>query len=233
MLVSKAKKFLVFSPHPDDVDFGFAGSAAQLTKEGREVIYCIITDGSKGAHKVELATAAMKNLRMKEQRKAALEVGVRKVIFLNEKDGEVENTKKFRKKLVKVIRDVKPDIIVSPDPANQSFASFYGAHRDHRQTAEAVFDAIYPAAGSKYYFPELTAKFKPHQIDEAWFWHPKKPNKFINISKTMDLKLRALRAHKSQFEDFSAVEKKILEWAHLNGKKGGMKYAESFRRLNF
>lgn len=226
-------KILVFSPHPDDVDFGFAASAAKLVKNGNEIVYCIITDGSKGAHKAGFGAKAMKDLRVKEQISAAKIVGVKKVLFLYEHDGEVENTKFLRKKIVKVIRTVKPNVVVSPDPANKSFASFYGSHRDHRETAEAVFDAIYPAAGSKYFFPELAKKYKPHQIDEAWFWNPEKPNKFIDISKTMGLKLKALRAHKSQFANVRVVEKRITERARLNGRKSGLKYAESFRRLTF
>lgn len=226
-------KILVFSPHPDDVDFGFAGSAATLAKKGSEIIYCVVTDGSKGAHNAGLGAKAMKNIRIKEQISAAKILGVKKVLFLNETDGEVKNTKSLCKKIVKVIRTIKPNVIVSPDPANKSFVSFYGFHRDHRETAEAVFDAIYPAAGSKYFFPELAKKYKPHHIDEAWFWNPEKPNKFIDISHTMELKLRALRAHESQFKDFSAVEKRIAERASLNGRKCGVKYAESFRRLTF
>jgi len=227
------KKILIFSPHPDDVDFGFAGSAAWLAQRGNEIVYCIVTDGSKGAHKAGLGAKAMKVLRVKEQISAAKIVGVKKVLFLDEIDGEAENTKALRKKMVRVIRIVRPDVVVSPDPANKSFASFYGAHRDHRQVAEAVFDAIYPAAGSKYFFPELAKKYRPHRIDEAWFWNPEKPNKFINISNTMELKLKALRAHKSQFEDMWVVEKRIIARAILSGRKSGLKYAESFRRLTF
>ncbi len=232
-MAKKVKKFLVFSPHPDDADFGFSGSAAELAKNGNEIFYCVITDGSKGAHKAGLNARAMKNTRFKEQMNAAKIVGVKKVLFLDELDGEVENTKALRKKIVKVIRIVRPDIIVSPDPANKSFVSFYGSHRDHRTSAEAVFDAIYPAAGSKYYFPELAKKFKPHQINEAWFWNPENPNKFMDISKTIGLKLKALRAHESQFHDMRLLEKGVVERARLNGKKSGTKYAEPFRRLTF
>src|SRR3989344_1671763 len=228
-----SKKILVFSPHPDDVDFGFAGSAASLIQKGWEAVYCVVTDGSKGAHKAGLGAKAMKTLRVKEQVNAAKIVGVKKVLFLNEIDGEAENTKALRKKMVRVIRIVRPDVVVSPDPANKSFGSFYGSHRDHRQVAEPVFGAVYPAAGSKYFFPELYPKFKPHHVSEAWFWNPEKQNKFIDISKTIKLKLEALRAHKSQFEDTRAIEKRIIARATLNGRKGGFKYAESFRRLTF
>lgn len=236
-MTKKIKKILVFSPHPDDVDFAFAGTAAKLSKEGSEIIYCVITDGSKGAHKAGLNAAAMKNLRFKEQINAAGIVGVKKVLFLNEKDGEVENTKTLRKKLVKVIRVVRPDIIAAPDPDCHSFSSFYGGHRDHRETAEAVFDSIYPAAGSKYFFPELAKKFKPHNLEkpwfEAWFWNPESPNKFVDISKTIGLKLKALASHKSQFENIKEVESRVLERARENGKKAKVKYAEAFRRLTF
>lgn len=232
-MAKKIKRFLVISAHPDDADFGFSGSSAVLAKNGDEIFYCVITDGSKGAHKVGLGAEAMKNARRKEQMNAAKIIGVKRVLFLNEIDGEVENTKALRRKIVKVIRTIKPDIVVSSDPANRLFGSFYGSHRDHRESAEAVFDAIYPAAGSKYFFPELAKKFKPHQISEAWFWNPEKPNKFVDISKTINLKLKALRSHKSQFQDIKSLEKGVIGRARLNGKKNGIRYAEAFRRLTF
>src|SRR3989338_10777113 len=105
------KKILIFSPHPDDVDFGFAGSAAWLAQRGNEIVYCIVTDGSKGAHKAGLGAKAMKVLRVKEQISAAKIVGVKKVLFLDEIDGEAENTKALRKKMVRVIRIVRPDVV--------------------------------------------------------------------------------------------------------------------------
>ena len=228
------KKILVFSAHPDDLDFGCAGTVAKMTKEGKEVVYCIITNGEKGIQKVNKARGAMVVMRKIEQKEAAKVVGVHKVIFLRETDGDLENTKGVRRKIVKAIREVKPDIVFSFDPANLSFDSFYLFHRDHRMAAEAVFDAMYPAAGSSAFFPEIEkAGLRPHQIQEVGFFGTANPNTSINSSKTIDRKIKALRSHKGQIKDMAEMEKRIRSRARQEGKKRKMKYAESFRRLTF
>ena len=184
------KTYLIFAAHPDDLDFTCAGTAAKMAGEGNRVVYCIITNGEKGIHKVGLPKAKMVAEREREQREASKVVGAERVIFLREKDGELENTKNLRRKLVRVIREIRPDVVLSFDPANVFFDSFPRYHRDHRMAAESVFDALYPAAGSKAFFPEI--KLKPHTIKEAWFYGTPRPNLWINISKTMDKKLKAL-----------------------------------------
>lgn len=229
------KRFLVFSPHPDDVDFGCSGTVAKITKQGNEVIYCVVTNGEKGLGKDKDSLRKKINLRQiakireKEQKTAAGIVGVKKVIFLREKDGEVENAKELRKKLVRVVRQVRPEIVIGFDPANLAFDNFYRSHRDHRKVAEAVFDSLYPSSGSAAFFPEL--KEKPHQIKEAWFFGGNSPNFFIDISQTIDKKLSALKSHQSQIKNEKALEKRVLGWARETGKKKKMKYAEAFRRL--
>ena len=228
------KKILVFSAHPDDLDFGCSGTVAKMTEEGKEVVYCIITNGEKGIQKVNKARGRMIAMRKIEQKKAAKVVGVHKVIFLGETDGDLENTKDVRRKIVKAIREVKPDIIFSFDPANLSFDSFYRFHRDHRMAAEAVFDAMYPAAGSSAFFPELEeAGFLPYQIQGAWFFSSASPNIFIDISKTIDRKIEALRRHEGQIGDMEEMEKRIRARARQEGKRKKMKYAEAFRSLTF
>ena len=223
-------RVLVFSAHPDDLDFGCSGTVAKWTKEGREVHYCILTDGSKGKH-IKISDHELVRIREKEQKNAANVVGVKDIIFLREKDGELENTKELRKKLVKVIRTIRPDIVMCFDPANRSFDNFYRFHRDHRISSEIVFDAIYPAAGSEAFFPELTKKYPPHKIKEAWFYATNNPNVFVDISKTIDKKIEALKQHKSQIKDFNEVEGRIKSWARKFGKRAKVKYAEGFRKV--
>ena len=147
------KKFLVFSPHPDDVDLGCSATIAKLTREGHEVVYCIVTNGEKGVHKINQSKRAMMLMREGEQQAAGRVVGVDLVIFLRQTDGNLEHTKELRRRLVRVMREVRPDIVIAQDPGNQTFDSFGRFHRDHRVTAEAVFDAIYPAVGSHGFFP--------------------------------------------------------------------------------
>ena len=229
------KKVLVFSAHPDDLDFGCAGTVAKLTSEGKEVVYCIITDGRKGVQKKEhfgMEGKKISAIREREQRAAAKTVGVNKVIFLKEKDGELENTSKVREKIAKAIRIEKPDLVFAFDPASCTFENFYRCHRDHRMGAEAVFDAIYPGAGSPVFFPSLAkAGIAPHQIKGIWFYATEKPNIFIDISKTIERKIAALTCHDSQFKDIGEVPKFIKLRAKEAGKKKGMKYAETFREL--
>ena len=228
------KKFLVFSPHPDDVDFGCSATVAKLTSEGNEVVYCILTNGEKGVHKVNQSKRSMMLVREREQRAAGNVVGVHEIIFLREVDGTLENTPALRKRLVRVMREVRPDVVIAQDPGNQTFDGFGRFHRDHRVTAETVFDSIYPAVGSKGFFPELAEKdILPHQIKEVWFWGTDKPNLFIDVSKTIERKIEALRAHKSQIQDMKVVEERMRTRARDAAKKKKMKYAETFRRLMF
>ncbi|MBI4224927.1 MAG: PIG-L family deacetylase [Candidatus Sungbacteria bacterium] len=240
-LVGSKKKFLVFSAHPDDVDFGCSATVARLTSEGNEVVYCIITNGEKGVHNVRQSKRAMTLMREAEQRTAAKIAGVDEVIFLRQTDGSLENTLALRKMLTRVIREARPDIVLAYDPGNHAFDLFGRFHRDHRITAEAVFDSIYPAAGSLGFFPELAkANIMPHQIEEVWFWGTDKPNLWVDVSKTMDKKIQALRAHESQIKDVKAMEKRMRDRARdavptgrQAGKKKRIKYVETFRRLTF
>ena len=225
------KKFLVISPHPDDLDFGCAGTIAKLTKQGNIVEELIVSDGSKGNHVVGFDGKKLAAIRKKEEEAAAKVLGVKKVHFLNEIDGEVENTKSLRRKIVKAVRRIKPDIILSFDPSSLQFESVYRSHRDHRMVAEASFDALYPALGNSSFFPELIQQgFPPHKAKEIWFFATPRPSKFVDISKTMDVKIRALRCHKSQIADMKAMESRIKERARKEAKKRRkMRYAEVFR----
>ena len=159
-------------------------------------------------------------------------VGFNKIIFLRQTDGDLEHTRELRQKLTEVIRKVKPNIIISFDPANSRFDNFYRFHRDHRIAAEAVFDAIYPAVGSEVFFPELMRKnILPHKIDEVWFYAPEQPNFYINITKTINQKIKALKKHKSQLKGIAGLEKRMRDRAKKIGKKKKMPYAESFRKV--
>ena len=224
------QKFLVISPHPDDLDFACAGTIAKLTREGNIVEELIISDGSKGSHKLGFGGRKLAKIREAEEIAAAVILGALKVHFLREIDGEVENTRELRKKLVEKIREIRPDIVLSFDPAGLSFESVYRSHRDHRMAAEAVFDALYPAAGNASFFPELLKKgVLPHKSREVWFFSALRPNKFVNIEKTIELKLRALQCHKSQIAEGVSMAKRIRERAKDTAKGKRMKYAESFR----
>jgi LmbE family N-acetylglucosaminyl deacetylase len=228
------KKFLVISPHPDDSDFGCAGTVINLVQAGSEVEYLIVSDGSKGSHVVGFGGEKLAAMREQEQRAAAGIAGVQTVRFLREVDGEMENTQSLRKKLVAAIRQVKPDIVLSFDPSSLLFESVYRSHRDHRVIAEAVFDAVYPGVGNSSFFPELAEEgYAPHQVEELWFFATPRPNKWVDVSGVFETKLQALFAHTSQFEDKNDVEERLRNKANAEGKEKNMKYAECFRVVDF
>ncbi|MBI4138253.1 MAG: PIG-L family deacetylase [Candidatus Wildermuthbacteria bacterium] len=225
------RKFLAISAHPDDSDFGAAGTIARLAQQGDSVDLLIVSDGSKGSHHVGFGGKRLSAIREKEQKASATVTGAGRVYFLKELDGEVENTKRLRKKLVEVIRRVRPDVILSCDPV-ALFERAGLCHKDHRETAVAVFDAVYPAAGSESFFPELKKRgFLPHSVSEMWFWGAGVPTKHIDISKTIEKKIEALLCHKSQIADPKMLEVRIRERARDVARGKRAKYAEGFRVL--
>lgn len=227
----KKKVILVITAHPDDLEFGCSGTVAKFAKEGYEIFSLIITDGSKGSHILKLNSAKLVKVREEEAKKSADILGIKDVFFLKFKDGEIENTLNLRKEIVKIIRKVKPYIVFGFDPTGFNFENPYRSHRDHRVAAETVFDAVYPAAGNISFFPELIKqKYLPHQIEEIWFFAAEKPNRIIDISQTIQLKIKALLQYASQV-DPAAIAKRIKSMARrFAGKK---KYVEAFRVMKF
>jgi LmbE family N-acetylglucosaminyl deacetylase len=224
------EKVLLISPHPDDVDFGCAGTIAEWTRSGKHIAYVICTSGDKGTDDSHMKAETLIAIREAEQRRAAKTVGVEDVTFLHFKDGELENTREFREVLVRMIRTHRPDAVLTIDPANTRFENPYVSHADHRATALAVFDAIYPAARNRNFFPEQLAEgLTPHAVDKIYFFGTDCPNTWVDITDTIDAKMAALRSHESQVADFEGLEAWIRERFGAVGKERGMTYAESFR----
>ena len=227
-------RIMVISPHPDDIDFGCNGTVAKWTGQGREVVYVICTSGDKGTDNPNIKPETLARIREEEQRTAAKTVGVNRVDFLRMKDGELENNTDLRCRLVKMIRTHQPAYVVSMDPANTLFENPYVSHKDHRETAIAVFDAIYPAARNKNFFPELLEEgFMPHSVLGIFFFATPNPNTWIDITETMDTKIAALQSHKSQIADFKDLEPWLRERHTEIGKPKGFSYGEAFRYVEF
>jgi LmbE family N-acetylglucosaminyl deacetylase len=222
---------MVISPHPDDVDFGCSGTIAKWRRKGVDITYVICTSGDKGAD-LPMTPESIAAIREKEQVVAAEIVGVRKVRFLRLKDGELENNQEFRKLLVRVLRQYRPNVVFSMDPANHCFENVYVGHADHRAAALAVFDAIYPAARNRNFFPELLeAGLMPHAVNQIYFFGTANPNSWIDISETIETKIEALQAHKSQVGEFEDLSAWVRERFGQLGKEKGVAYAEAFRKL--
>jgi len=225
-------RVLVISAHPDDVDFGCAGTLSKWAKEGAEVFYIICTSGEKGTNDPLLTNLKLAQTREKEQQAAAKVVGAKEVIFLRKADGELQPSLEFRGELVKVIRQVRPAVLFTHDPANRAFDNQYIFHSDHRVVGELVFDAAYPAALNHNFYPaHLLSGHLPHAVSEMYFFATAQPNTWIDIAPTLHLKIKALRCHTSQIKNPKIMEEFVRTWFGAWGREKGLAYAERFRRL--
>ncbi len=223
---------LVISAHPDDVDFGCAGTLARWAGEGAEIVYAICTSGEKGSDDPCVTQPELMRIREKEQIAAAEVVGAKEVIFLRKPDGELQASLEFRGELVRIIRQCRPDILLTHDPANRAFDNQYLFHADHRVTGESVFDAAYPAALNRNFFPaQLMEGSHPHAVSTMYFFGTAQPNTWVDIEPTLDLKIKALRCHASQITEPERMEKFVRTWFGAWGQEKGLVYAERFRRL--
>ena len=228
----KGQRVLVISAHPDDVDFGCGGTLAKWAREGGEIFYAICTSGDKGTDDPTLCNPELALLREKEQRAAARVVGAREVRFLRKTDGELQYSLDFKGELVRLIRQFQPDILLTHDPANRAFDNQYIFHSDHRVVGELVFDAAYPAALNRNFYPgHLAEGLSPHAVSEIYFFAAAQPDTWIDIGATMDLKIKALRCHVSQIKNPKMMEKMVRAWFGAWGREKGFAYAERFRRL--
>jgi LmbE family N-acetylglucosaminyl deacetylase len=187
---------LVISPHPDDAEYGVAGTVARWTREGKQVVYVICTNGDKGTSDRDMQPADLVEIRKKEQLAAADILGVSEVVFLGLPDQGLEETPEFRKQIVRLIRQYRPDIVVTADPYRR-----YIWHRDHRIAGQVVLDAVFPYARDHLAYPDLLKEgLQPHKVREMLFWASEDINFRSDITETFDLKVAALRCHDSQMQ---------------------------------
>lgn len=224
------KRAMVIVAHPDDIEFGCAGTVARWVKAGAEVCYVLCTSGDVGIAKPELTRAQATEIREAEQLAAAEVVGVREVIFLREPDGTLVNTLDLRKRLVREIRRFRPEVVVCLDPTLFFVDSnTYINHPDHRAAGTAAVDAVFPAAGQPHVFEELAAEgLQAHKVRKLYIDSWGSGDTFVNITGTIDLKLAALRKHASQMGEWDP-EPMLREWSRAAAKGKEMAYAESFR----
>ncbi len=224
------ERVLVIAAHADDIEFGLSGMVARWTDAGTQVTYCIVTDNSSGDNTPDADLVALVETRYREGVESARIVGVEDVRFLNYKDGILEPTMALRRDLTRLIREIRPQIVVTFDPTTLIAADFYINHPDHRATGEAAMYAVFPSAGSRPIFPELLEEgYEPHDVEKLYLMLSNQPTLHIDISETIDRKLEALRAHTSQIGDGEEVTKMVREWNAEAGKEAGYGYAESVR----
>ena len=225
----KIERVVVVTAHPDDSEFGAGGTVAKMVKQGREVTYVIVTNGNKGSSDRTMTPERLAKIREEEQRNAARTLGVERVEFLGYPDCEVEDTRDLRRDVTRQIRRWRPDLLIAQNPKRTY--NLGGSHRDHRITAGVALDCVYPLARDHMAFPELLPEYEPHKVREVYLMQWESPHLVVDISDTMDLKLRALACHASQFRDFAAVEKRVRERSAELGRAKDYAYAEAFDRI--
>src|SRR5258705_9489243 len=176
-----------------------------MGQEAREVFYVVVTNGNKGSSDRGVTSAQLVPIREEEQRRAARVLGVQGVTFLGYEDGELEDTRNLRLDISREIRRWQPHLIITLNP-HRTYSNFPGWHRDHRTTARAVLDCVYPLARDHLAFPELLPGYEPHTVREIYTIQWEQPRLVIDITDTMNLKLEAIRCHASQVGDIKAFE---------------------------
>ena len=226
------QRAMVIMAHPDDIEFGCAGTVARWVQEGAAVSYVHVTSGDVGIADLSLSREEAMEIREAEQRAAAVVVGVEEVVFLREPDGMVENTLALRKRLVREIRRFRPEAVIVTDPTMLWAGDGYINHPDHRATAGAAIDAIFPAAGQPHFYQELRDEgIEAHKVRKVYamnWGEGGKENIYVNISNTVDLKIESLRKHKSQLKDWDPTEM-VKNWSAEAAKGKEMAHAESYR----
>jgi LmbE family N-acetylglucosaminyl deacetylase len=204
---SEVQRILAVMAHPDDADFGAAGTIARWTDEGIEVTYCLVTDGDAGGFDRSVARTDIPEIRRTEQRNAAKAVGVEDVRFLGYPDGRLELTLDLRRDISRVIRQVRPQRVLTQSP-ERNWARIQASHPDHLTTGEAALRAIYPDARNPFAFPELLAdeSLEPWEVAEVWVMAHPAPNHHVDVTDTFDRKIAALRAHVSQTAHMDDLE---------------------------
>ena len=227
-------KILVVAAHPDDVDFGLAGTVATWTDAGIEVVYCIVTNGDAGGGDPSVSRADIPAIRQAEQIAAAKCVGVSDVRFLGYPDGRLEPSLGLRRDIARVIRQVRPDRLACQSP-DRNYLRIPASHPDHRAAGAAALDAVYPDARNPFAFPELAEQgLEAWVVREVWISGSPEPAHFVDITDTFDRKVAALRAHVSQTGHMTNLEDMLRGWLGAAAARAGLpqgRLAEAFQVL--
>ena len=218
-------RMMVIFAHPDDAEFLCSGTVARFARSGYWVQYVLATSGDKGSNDPDATPEQLVATREAEQQAAAKVLGVEEVTFLRHKDGELEVSLAFRREIVGVIRQGKPDVVLTFDPWQR-----YQIHPDHRAIGQTTLDAVAAARDRLYYPEQLTGGLTEHRVHNVYFFATDAPNYYVDITSTIDTKIEALLCHTSQIgaRDISEV---IRARARTAGAEIGVEYAEAFHYL--
>lgn len=226
------QKILVILAHPDDPEFFCGATIARWTDAGHRVFYCLLTCGDKGTRDRKMSGERLCAIRHEEQKRAAEFLGVEEVRFLNFPDGYLVADLELRKAITRVIRQEKPDVVVTCDPQLLFVGDERINHPDHRAAGQACVDAIFPAARDHLYFPELLAEgLEPHIVREVWVSLPVEPNVFLDVTKLWERKIEAILCHQSQIPDETALRQRMRNRLAKGSTLESPRYEEAFRRI--
>ena len=232
---AEVERVLVITAHPDDVDFGAAGTVATWTDRGIEVTYCIVTDGDAGGFDPAVPRSAIAGIRRAEQTRAAKEVGVHDLTFLGYPDGRLEPTLDLRRDISRVIRQVRPQRVLTQSP-ERNYHRIYASHPDHLATGEAAVCAVYPDARNPFTFTELVDEgFEAWSVIELWLMAGPGADLWVDTTDAFDRKVAALACHESQHPDPASLRDRMWGWGTATATAGGLpegRVAEAFQRID-
>lgn len=229
------QRILVILAHPDDPEFFCGATLARWVKAGHEISYSLLTCGDKGRNDSnrDIPGSELCALRHKEERAAAAVLGIKEVNFLDKDDGTLVPDLNLRKEVVRIIRQAKPEVLVTCDPQNL-FALYGLNHPDHRAAGQVVLDAVFPAAGNELFFPELLEEgWQPHSPKEVWAALTSQPNIVLDVTDTWELKIQALKEHKSQIGDPAKLEERLRSRKTEDSTEENPRYEEKFRVISW
>jgi LmbE family N-acetylglucosaminyl deacetylase len=226
------ERVLVVAAHPDDIEFGAAGTVARWVGEGASVHYLLMTRGDKGSDDPSTDPAELAATREREQRAAADEIGVTGVDFLDEPDGQVEPSLRLRERVTFAIRRFRPEVVMTHDPTVLFVNNEWVNHPDHRAVGQVTVDAVFPTARDPLNFREhLDQGLEPWKVAELLLWSTNDANQIADIGDTLERKVAALAHHVSQFHDFAETARWLRRRAEELGERTGYRAAEGFRRV--
>ena len=229
------KRVMGIFAHPDDPEFFCGGTFARWAAEGAEIVFVLATSGDKGSSDPEMTSERLVAIREEEERNAAKALGVKDVIFLRYKDGELEPNLDLRRDIVRQIRLFKPNIVVTGDPTVFWFGDRGLNHPDHRAIGAAVCAAVYPTARDRLNFPsmERDEHLEPHKVKQLFISATTSPNIKVDVTDYVETKIMALREHKSQIADMEAMAERMRKNFDAEALEEQPRIVDSFRVITF
>jgi LmbE family N-acetylglucosaminyl deacetylase len=226
---------LVVVAHPDDIEFGCAGTVARWVREGAHVTYALVTNGAAGSSDPDMTRERLAELREVEARASAKVVGVDQVEFLGYEDGLLEPTLEVREKIVRLIRRVRPEVVVTTDPTTRYFADRYINHPDHRAAGEATLAAVIPGSDTRLAYPELLEEgLEPVKLTGVWLMMNMEPNLVVDIGDYLDKKIESLACHVTQIgDDLDESLGWVRTMAEFSAADQPFQYGEAFRVFRY